>query len=420
MHDLNIALAAIGGMILVLGLLSGLIKKRLYLSEPLVALLIGLLLGPAVTGLLDLERYGNKHAILEEAARLTMAIALMAVALRLPPRFLLRRRRPLLVLLLLVMPLMWLASSMAIYALLGVPLLVALLAGAVVIPTDPVVSAAITTGETAEGNLPQRVRRLIAAEAGANDGLAFPIVFLPLLLLTHSPGEAWHEWLTRVLLREVGGGIVMGALAGYGLGKLLLLAEKHKTIEQPSFLSTTIALSLGVLGAVKLLGGNAILAVFAAGIAFDNVVRGGERAQEESVQEAVNRFFTLPIFTLLGLALPWDKWQELGWRAPALAILVLLVRRLPFVLLVRPLLRPLPHTRDALFVGWFGPIGAAALYYATLSLRKTGDEQVWVVGTLIICASLVAHGISATPLTRWYGALRRGRKNAPATHPARS
>jgi sodium/hydrogen antiporter len=88
---------------------------------------------------------------------------------------------------------------------------------------------------------------------------------------------------------------------------------------------------------------------------------------------------------------------------------VLLLRRLPAVLALRPLLGPLQGTtKDVLFLGWFGPIGAAALYYAAFSLRETGIEEVWVVGSLIICASVLVHGVTATPLTKLYGKLPHG------------
>ena len=84
----------------------------------------------------------------------------------------------------------------------------------------------------------------------------------------------------------------------------------------------------------------------------------------------------------------------------------LLLRRLPTVLALRPLLGSLRRrARDVLFLGWFGPIGAAALYYTAFSLRETGIEEAWVVGSLIICASVLVHGVSATPLTKLYGRL---------------
>jgi NhaP-type Na+/H+ or K+/H+ antiporter len=152
------------------------------------------------------------------------------------------------------------------------------------------------------------------------------------------------------------------------------------------------------------------LAVFVAGLAFDEAVSESDRGEEERVQEAVNRFFILPIFVLLGLTIPWEGWLDLGWAGLLLALAVLLLRRLPAVLALKPLLGRVRGTRDALFLGWFGPIGVAALYYASFSVGEAGVEEPWVVGSLIICASILVHGLSATPLTRLYG--RRAHNDA--------
>ncbi len=94
--------------------------------------------------------------------------------------------------------------------------------------------------------------------------------------------------------------------------------------------------------------------------------------------------------------------MDLGWTGLLLALAVLL-RRLPAVLALRPLLGRVGGTRDALFLGWFGPIGVAALFYANLAVRESGAEEAWIVGSLVICASILVHGLSATPLTRLYG-----------------
>ena len=105
---------------------------------------------------------------------------------------------------------------------------------------------------------------------------------------------------------------------------------------------------------------------------------------------------------LLGLALPWDKWLGLGWGGLLLVVAVLLLRRLPALLLLRRFLPQLRGIQDALFVGWFGPIGVAALFYAFLSLDKTGLESAWVVGSMILCASIFAHGLTAVHLAQLY------------------
>ncbi|MBA4114925.1 MAG: cation:proton antiporter [Rubrobacter sp.] len=408
MHDLYVALAVIGGLLLVLGLLTGLINNTAYASEPLIALLAGILIGPAVLGWLNLSAVGSQEeVILEQASLVTLAVALVGVALRLPVGFITNNWRPLVVLLGLVMPLMWIISGLLTYLILGIPFLVAMLIGAVVTPTDPVVSSSIVTGDVAEENLPERLRHLISAESGYNDGLGLPFVLVPLLLLTEPPGEALSHWVVEVILWEVIVGVVVGTLMGYAAGNLLVWAEAKRTTAHTSILSISLALALCVLGVTELIGVNSVLAAFVAGTAFNVVGSSDTREQREHVQDAITRFFDLPIFVLLGMTLPWEGWLDLGWAGLVLAAAVLLLRRPPVALALRALIRPVKSRKDAVFLGWFGPLGAAALYYATFSLRETGLEEVWVVGSLLICASVLAHGVSATPLTKLYGSLRR-------------
>ena len=119
MNQYSLALAIVGGLVLVLGLLSAWVRARLPLSEPLLALGVGVLVGPEVTGLLDVSRWGEPHLILQRAAEVTLAIALMAVALRIPKRNIFRRARTVALLLALLMPLMWLTSGLLVRLLIG-------------------------------------------------------------------------------------------------------------------------------------------------------------------------------------------------------------------------------------------------------------------------------------------------------------
>jgi sodium/hydrogen antiporter len=168
---LNIGLLCIGLLVLVLGLLSEPLKRSL-LSTPMLALAVGILLGPEVTGLLVISKWGNEQTILEQAAQLTLAISLMGIALRLPRRYPLTQWRPLAILLGPLMVLMWLVSGLLVFVLLGLPFWAAMLVGAVITPTDPVVASSVVTGGVAERNLPSRLRHLLSGESGANDGLA--------------------------------------------------------------------------------------------------------------------------------------------------------------------------------------------------------------------------------------------------------
>lgn len=404
--EVNLALLVLGGLVLVLGLLSGFLKERLFLSDPVVALLLGVVLSPAVFGAIDLHHWGQPEGILEQSARIAIGIQLMGIALRLPPGFVRQKWRPLTVLLGLVMPLMWLASALLVYLILGLPFWVSMLLGAVISPTDPVVATSIVTGRVAERNLPDRIRYILSAESGINDGLAYPFVMLPILFLTRSPGEAVWHWLSRTLLWEVVGAVILGLTAGYLAGWLLKWAERKQLIDKQSFLAYTVALSLVVLAGVKLMGGDGILAVFVAGCTFSMVVRNRDRAEEEEVQEAVDRLFTVYVFVLLGLSIPWRGWMDLGWRGVIFAIALLLLRRLPAIFALRRWLPECDRRADLLFMGWFGPIGVAAIFYAMLALRKAGVGVAWDVASLAICASIVVHGFTAIPFTKLYPSLR--------------
>jgi sodium/hydrogen antiporter len=317
--------------------------------------------------------------------------------------------RLLVVLLGILMPLMWVGSGLLVYLILGLPIWVCVLIGAIVTPTDPVVASSIVAGGVAERNLPAKLRHAISAESGFNDGLALPFVALPILVLTESPGGALGHWVTHTILLEITAGAAVAALMGYLAGKTLRWAVANETMERTSLLTISLALSLTVLGVTELLHLNGVLAAFVAGVVFNAAGSSEAKESQEDIQEAISRFFDLPIFVLLGMALPWEGWLELGWKGLLLVAAVLLLRRLPAVLALRPLLGPLRgRAKDVLFLGWFGPIGAAALYYAAFSLRETGIEEVWVVGSLVICTSVVVHGVSATPLTKLYGRLPRG------------
>src|SRR5918994_4089849 len=104
LNSLYVSLAAVGGLLLLLRMLGGVIKERTPVSEPLIALLAGVLIGPAGLALLDLADLGNQTAILEEAALVTLGVALVGVALRLPIGYSSSHWRLLVVLLGIVMP----------------------------------------------------------------------------------------------------------------------------------------------------------------------------------------------------------------------------------------------------------------------------------------------------------------------------
>ncbi|ELY92232.1 cation:proton antiporter domain-containing protein [Natrialba taiwanensis] len=404
MQDLNIALVTIGGLTLLLSLVAGLMRNKIYvLSEPMVAVILGVVIGPFGADLLALAEWGDPFLIVEQFARLTVGLAVMAAALRLPQRYFRERVRSMAIVLLPGMIVMWLVSGLLVFFFLGVSLWTALLIGAIITPTDPVLAGTIVIGSLAERDIPASVRNLLSGEAGANDGLAYPIVFLPLLVLQHSSERAITEWLLSTVLWEIGTAVVIGAAVGAAAGWIERKSHEHDFLEETSLLSVTVAFTFAVLGGVKLLGSDGILAAFVAGLLFNRFADASDEADEQKVQETVLRLFTFPVFVFFGMAIPISEWFALGWAGITLAASVLLLRRLPMMLLFHRFIRPINDGRDALFAGWFGPIGIAALFYATVAHRILGIELVWSASTLIIASSVLVHGVTATPFTKLYG-----------------
>ncbi|SEW09016.1 cation:proton antiporter domain-containing protein [Natrinema salifodinae] len=404
MQELNIALVTIGGLTLVLSLIAGLLRNRVYvLSEPILAVLLGVVIGSLGLDLLHLAAWGDPFTIMEQFARLTVGLAVMAAALRLPQRYVREHARAMAAVLVPGMIGMWLVSGALVYVLLDVPLWVGLLIGAIVTPTDPVLAGTIVTGSAAEQHIPMPIRNLLSGESGANDGLAYPLVFLPILMLQHPPGRALTDWLLSTLLWEVGAAVVIGATIGAAAGWVERESKEHHFLEETSLLSVTVAFTFAVLGGVKLLGSDGILAAFVAGLLFNQFADATDEADEQKIQETVLRLFTFPIFVCFGLALPVAEWIALGWAGVALAASVLLLRRLPMLVVFRRFVDPIDGARDALFAGWFGPIGIAAIFYATVAHRVLGLELVWPAASLVVASSVLVHGVTATPFTKLYG-----------------
>ncbi|WP_309064005.1 cation:proton antiporter [Streptomyces sp.] len=389
---LNVLLTVVGGLGLVVAALSGPLG-RAPLSAPLLALLTGVVFGPEVLGVLDLPTVLEGHQELHDVSRLLLAVSVMSVALRYPFRDVRARVRPLLVLLVVAMAGMALLTTVVSAVVLGLGLGAAALLGAALCPTDPVLASGVVTGEPAEEGIAARTRQLLSLESGANDGLALPLVLAAVALAGPLTGtRALTESLWQVL-----GAVVLGAAAGWLGGKALRTAERSGSISAGPLLVYTLLLAFFVLGVSGLLHFDGVLAVFVSGLAFNAVSSMDERASENKIDEAVNRFLVLPLFVLLGAMIPWREWGELGWwRGTLLVLGALLVRRLPILLaLKRPLSLP---WRDAVFLGWFGPIGVSALFYLTMEAHRLGtDPEVLAAGTLVVVASTAVHGITTAP-----------------------
>jgi sodium/hydrogen antiporter len=396
--DIDPALIVVGATLFVLGLTSRVIK-RLFLSSVLLALLIGVAVGPEGLAVIDPAGAEEGRRAMEELARLTLGIALMGAGLHITKSDLRENARRCLSLLSVGMVGMWIITGLGAWLLLDLPFWAGFLLGAILTPTDPVVASTLVTGPLAEHNIPRRLRRTLQIESGANDGLALPFVLLPIIVLTTSGNGALGEWALEAG-KEVGLAVVVGLALGYAAGRLTEFSLRSSEMEQPNLLGVGLALTLLTLGLVHALGGSGILAVFVAALAFSVMLEEQVRERVEEAQETVTKFLILPAFIFFGAILPWAEWVALGVPGLAFAAWVLLLRRPPVVPLA--LWGTETGRRSTAFLAWFGPLGVAAIYYATYIERFpiAQAETVFAAATLAICVSVVVHSITATPGVR--------------------
>lgn len=385
---------------------SGLIYEKLQsrsVTEPFLAIILGVIVGPDVLNIIKSASPEEEFKILKTACEFTIAVALMATALRLPQHIFRKNFVTLSNLTIFGMILMCLCSAGIFYLILpDFSFFECLLLGAIITPTDPVVASTLITGKMANKYLPDNIKNSLSFEAGINDGLAYPIVFLTLLLAGFADYDI-IEWTTRILLYENVLCAVVAYLTGTGAGILLRKAHKAGFMTQKTILPFSLAVSLLLLSGFNLLNMNGILAVFVGGFAFAKDITANEDIKEEKIQNSMERLTTIPVFFILGLMLPWQEWFDMGWLAVTIVVLILLFRRIPALLILMPIL---PKFRKKIYsillMGWFGPIGVATLFYAIHMKEKAYLDDLWIIPSLMVVASTVVHGLTSVPLEKLY------------------
>lgn len=408
---LDTLLLIAGALLLILDVFAEVIR-RLWLSVPLIALAAGVLLGPEVLGIVAPEELGDAKKIMEGLARMTLALAVIDIALRFDRSTLDSLWRTSLRLVFGGMLGMWLLAGLGAWLLLDVPFWVGMLIGAILTPTDPVVAATLTSEAIAKAHLPVRLRRLLQFESGANDGVAIVIFLLPALVLSEPSGEFAH-WLGKAA-REVGiaiaGGLVLGAIAALLTNRSL----RYKATREPLLVGVTVGLALITLGGAHILEGSGVLAAFVGGLCFAVVLDDEARDRLDELHQTVANLLVPLTFAFFGMVLPFGAWEQLGVAGILFAGWVLLVRRPPVVPVV--LAGSAVSRRERAFMSWFGPLGVAAMYYMTLI--ETYDiphkATIFAAASLAVVASVVAHSTTATPGVRRYA---RRSMIEPLRHP---
>ncbi|HEV2294527.1 MAG TPA: cation:proton antiporter [Tepidisphaeraceae bacterium] len=421
----------VGGLLLVVMALSGTLLKRLPLTTALLYLLVGVALGPWGAGLIRLHpiRYS---ALFERVTEFTVIVSLFTAGLKL--RLPLSDRGWWLPVRLASVSMMITVALIAAVGVLlaGLPLGAAVLLGAILAPTDPVLASDVQVAHPTDRD---RLRFGLTGEAGLNDGTAFPFVLLGLGLLgLHDLGTLGWKWLAVDVAWSIAGGLAVGLAAGTVVARLVLYLRRtyKEAVGLDEFLS--LGLLAFAYGVAILLHTYGFLAAFAAGVALRRVESGhsGGDAPPDVTDAAATAEGGAEIATDAGSAPAYMAKAVLGFneqleRLCEVGIVLLIGGSLTAALLPRdtlwfvPLLflvvRPLAvmvglvgSTSNAAqrgLISWFGVRGVGSIYYLAYALQHGAEghvaERLAGLTFATITASVVLHGVSVTPLMKWYG-----------------
>ena len=301
-----------------------------------------------------------------------------------------------------VMPLTIAAVALFGSAVMGLSLGAAIVLGASLAPTDPVLAGDVGVGPPGEEE-EREPKFALTAEAGLNDGFAFPFVFLGAYVA--DGGWGWlGEWLSADVLYAVVAGLAAGAAGGYLIAAgIVRLRERHLMIPELDGWVAVAAVLL-VYGVAEVAGTYGFLAVFVAGVAFRRYERDHEiNRRVHDGAEVVETFCELGLILLLGSLVTVGGLREVGWSGWLLVVTLLFV--------IRPLATMLAFVGsraqrpERWFIAWFGVRGIGSLYYVAvaLGLGILSDDEArslfWVVAACIV-ASIIVHGVTAVPVGR--------------------
>ena len=416
--------ALIGALLLFMGLTKSALRRS-PVTSAIIYLAVGLIVGPTVLNLFHFNPL-KESALLEVLTEVAVLISLFSAGIKMPVPFGMARWRA---------PMLLATASMAISValvaafatlVLGLPLGVGVLLGAIVAPTDPVLATDVQVRHPGDRDL---LRFNLTCEAGMNDGSAFPFVVLGLGLLgLNDLGDFGLRWILVDVLWATAGGIAIGVIAGAGLArlgnKLRGIPLKHELLDD--------FLGLGLIGVVY---GIAVmshtwgfLAVFFAAVALrqtelklsgeqrridatptDATAPASQNAHSDQLEttmvsagslvfkEHLERLSEVVLVLLVGGSLFVDSWS---WQAVMLALFLFFVAR-PLSVFTA-LWGPRTPWRLQGMVGWFGVRGIGSLYYLMYAIEHGLPEPLALLLTqitlIVITMSILLHGISVKPM----------------------
>lgn len=399
------ALLVLGALLMLGALVSGL-ERRGFVSLTSLFVLIGFVLGPGVTGAL---RFDARSSFVSELATVALVVILFRDGLEVEGEMLQAHWRLPLRKLVLAMPLTAVLVALTARVVTGLSWTESFLLGALLSPTDPVLSSSVVTNP----RVPRLIRHSLNLESGMNDGLALPAVLTFAAALSTNGGHfVWWRFVLEDVTIGLATGLVVGLIAARLMPRSHSLAEGIPRHQKSLYALGTAFAAYGI--AVLPPRGNGLIAVFVAAITL-GIRRPDLRryfaAQAENLVEIVK----LGIFVVFGSLLTLHGLFGDGWRALAVVAITLLLAR-P-VAVFTALIGTGTDVATKAFMSWFGPKGVATMTFSLLVLgdRIAAGARIFNLAALAVFCSIILHGLSDTPGSEWIAARAQRRAELSAS-----
>jgi NhaP-type Na+/H+ or K+/H+ antiporter len=385
--DFETATLVFGALLIVGALASGLVHRS-FLSLTALFVVAGFVLG---AGGLEVLEFDAESEFVEDLATVALIVILFRDGIEVEAEMLQKAWRLPVRKLALGMPITAVLVALVTHALTNLSWTESFLLGALLSPTDPVLSSSVVTNP----RVPRLVRHSLNLESGLNDGLALPAVLaFSAALATNSGDFVWYEFV----LQDIG----LGFAYGIAVGLLASLVVPREPLYALGVAFATYGLTF--LGP----DGNGFIAVFVCAITLG--IRKSVAFDEEIVE-----LVKLGIFVVFGSLLTFDSLFADGWAAVGIVAFTLLLAR-PIAIWIS-LVGEKVDTATKAFMAWFGPKGVATMTFSILILGEgiAEGERIFNLAALAVFCSIIVHGLTDTPGSEWLARREATRRDEPAT-----
>jgi sodium/hydrogen antiporter len=399
---LEIVLLVLGGLLMTGALVAGLVRRS-FLSLAALFVLAGFALGQ---GGLEVLEFDARSGFVNDLAVIALIVILFRDGLEVEAEMLQKAWHLPFRKLALAMPITGALVALAAHWLVGLGWLESCLLGALLSPTDPVLSSSVVTNP----RVPRLVRHSLNLESGLNDGLALPAVLAFTAALGVDDDFVWWEFVLQDVTLGLAFGVVLAWIASKLMPRGRTLTDSIPAHAQALY---ALGVAFGIYGVAVGLPpqGNGFIAVFTGAITL-GILRPDLRSSFEHRADEIVEIVKLGIFVVFGALLTVDGLFTDGWAAVALVVFTLLVARTVAVWIA--LAGTGVDTGTKAFMAWFGPKGVATMTFSLFVLAEgiPEGERIFNLAALCVFTSVLVHGLTDTPGSEWL--IRREARPAPA------